>query len=190
MNKILLYGSGVHSEVVQELALSVGFEVVTIFDDLTNPYNGNFLVEFSLLISIGDNQNRAKIANLVNHSFVTLISPKSYISESATIGEGTIILPFSVVHTKAIIGKHVILNSSSVIEHHCQIADYVHIAPNATLCGNVTVGEKTLIGANATVIQGINIGANCVIGAGTVVITDVPDNTVVVGNPGRIIKMN
>lgn len=190
MNKILLYGNGVHSDVVQELALSVGFEVVTIFDDLTNPYNDNFLDELPLLISIGDNQNRAKVADLVKHQFVKLISPRSYISESSIIGEGTMILPFSVVHTKANIGKHVIINTSSIIEHHCQVADFVHIAPNATLCGNVTVGEKTLIGANATVIQGINIGANCIIGAGTVVITDVPDNAVVVGNPGRIIKMN
>ena len=32
------------------------------------------------------------------------------------------------------------------------------------------------------------IGANSVVGAGTVVIKDVPDNTVVVGNPARVIK--
>ena len=42
---------------------------------------------------------------------------------------------------------------------------------------------------SAIVIPCIKIGSNVTIGAGTVVISDIPDNAVVVGNPGRIIKM-
>ena len=44
------------------------------------------------------------------------------------------------------------------------------------------------IGSNATILCGITIGRNALIGAGSVVVKDVPDNAVVVGNPGRVIK--
>ncbi len=44
------------------------------------------------------------------------------------------------------------------------------------------------VGSNATIICGITIGENALIGAGTMVVKDVPANSVVVGNPGKIIK--
>ena len=44
------------------------------------------------------------------------------------------------------------------------------------------------IGSNATILCGLTIGRNALIGAGSVVVKDVPDNAVVVGNPGRVIK--
>ncbi|CAL43362.1 Putative acetyltransferase [Flavobacterium psychrophilum JIP02/86] len=46
------------------------------------------------------------------------------------------------------------------------------------------------MGIGASVIQGIKIGKWVTIGAGAVIIKDVPDFAVVVGNPGRIIKVN
>lgn len=44
------------------------------------------------------------------------------------------------------------------------------------------------IGSNATILCGISIGENALVGAGSVVTKDVPDNTVVAGNPARVIK--
>jgi acetyltransferase-like isoleucine patch superfamily enzyme len=58
------------------------------------------------------------------------------------------------------------------------------------LAGNVTVGEGSHVGIGASVIQGVVIGKWTVIGAGAVVLNDVPDYAVVVGNPGKIIKVN
>jgi len=51
------------------------------------------------------------------------------------------------------------------------------------------IGRYSWIGAGAIVIQGIKIGENVTIGAGSVVINDIPDNTIVVGNPAKIIKV-
>ncbi len=48
--------------------------------------------------------------------------------------------------------------------------------------------EGASIGSNATILCGITIGKNALIGAGAVVVKDVPDNAVVAGNPGKIIK--
>lgn len=52
----------------------------------------------------------------------------------------------------------------------------------------VTIGSSVWIGGGAIILPGVTIGDNCVIGAGSVVIRDVPANTVVAGNPARIIK--
>ena len=52
----------------------------------------------------------------------------------------------------------------------------------------VTIGNSVWIGGSATILPGVTIGDNCVIGAGSVVTKDVAPNTVVGGNPARVIK--
>lgn len=52
----------------------------------------------------------------------------------------------------------------------------------------VIIGDNVWIGGSATIVPGVRIGDNVVIGAGAVVTHDVPSNTVVAGNPARIIK--
>ena len=53
--------------------------------------------------------------------------------------------------------------------------------------GAVSIGDGTWIGENACII-GAKIGKNCVIGANSVVTHNVPDFSVVVGSPGRVIR--
>lgn len=52
----------------------------------------------------------------------------------------------------------------------------------------VTIGNSVWIGGSATILPGVTIGDNCVIGAGSVVTKDIPSNTVVAGNPAKVIK--
>ena len=52
----------------------------------------------------------------------------------------------------------------------------------------IKVGSNVWIGGSVTVLAGVTIGDNCVIGAGSVVTKDVPQNSVAVGNPCRVIK--
>lgn len=52
------------------------------------------------------------------------------------------------------------------------------------------VGKFCQIGARSIIMPGLKVGDHCVIGAGTVVTKDVPPNSLVVGNPGRILRKN
>ncbi|MDO4339648.1 MAG: sugar O-acetyltransferase [Eubacteriales bacterium] len=52
----------------------------------------------------------------------------------------------------------------------------------------VTVGDNVWIGGNTVILPGVHIGDNVVIGAGSVVSKDIPDWSVAVGNPCRVIK--
>ncbi|NBN63637.1 gamma carbonic anhydrase family protein [Microvirga tunisiensis] len=53
-----------------------------------------------------------------------------------------------------------------------------------------TIGDNTLIGMGATILNGARIGRNCIIGANALVAEgkDIPDNSLVVGMPGRIVR--
>jgi len=81
------------------------------------------------------------------------------------------------------------------------IEDDVFIGPNVTFTNDkypksrgdwklleTRVKRFAAIGAGCTINPGITIGENALIGAGSVVTRDVPDNTVVVGNPARVIR--
>ena len=52
----------------------------------------------------------------------------------------------------------------------------------------ITIGDNVYIGNNVIILPGVNIGNKVIIGAGAIVSKDIPDNSVVVGVPARIIK--
>lgn len=52
----------------------------------------------------------------------------------------------------------------------------------------ISIGSDVFIGVNSIVMPGVNIGSRVVIGAGAVVTKDIPDNSVAVGNPARVIS--
>ena len=53
--------------------------------------------------------------------------------------------------------------------------------------GGVSIGNNVFIGYGSIVLPGISIGNNCIVGAGSIVTKDVPDNSVVAGNPAHFI---
>ena len=52
----------------------------------------------------------------------------------------------------------------------------------------ITIGDNCWIGGGATILPGVSIGSGCTIGAGSVVVHDIPDNSVAVGNPAKVVK--
>jgi maltose O-acetyltransferase len=52
----------------------------------------------------------------------------------------------------------------------------------------ITIGDDCWIGARVTLLPGVTIGRHCIVGAGSVVTRDVPDFSVVGGNPARVLR--
>lgn len=202
-NRILLYGASGHAKVICEVLEALQQIPIGLIDD--NPTVTSLLDYYvyhtlqqaevgpndQFIISIGNNRIRKKVAGKLNGvKFTRAIHPAAVISPRSTIGEGTVVMANVSLNVHSAIGKHVILNTNCSIDHDCVVDDFAHISPNVALAGDVQVGEGTQIGIGASVKQGIRIGKWVMVGAGAVIIRDVPDYAVVVGNPGRVIKMN
>ena len=52
----------------------------------------------------------------------------------------------------------------------------------------ITIGDDSWIGGGAIIMPGVNIGKRCVIGAGSVVTKDIPDDSLAIGNPAKVIR--
>lgn len=52
----------------------------------------------------------------------------------------------------------------------------------------ISIGDNAWLGGGVIVLPGVTIGKNCVIGAGSVVTKDIPDNTIAVGNPAKVVR--
>lgn len=161
MHKILFYGFGGHGQVT-ETALAADIQLVGFFDQSLPsdwaggvPYLGKYdpsvLPDFPILITIGDNAIREKVANEVKHAFANVISSHAFCSIQVTLGEGTVVFQGAVVQSRASLGSHVIVNAGAVIDHDVQIADFVHIGPGAVVASMCQIGKGAFIGAGAVI---------------------------------------
>lgn len=81
------------------------------------------------------------------------------------------------------IGNRVTISDARILLHDASTKRFI----GYSRVGRVVIGSDVFIGADAIILPGVTIGNNVVIGAGAVVTKDIPDNSVVVGNPGHII---
>ena len=127
------------------------------------------------------------------------------------IGDDTKIGAFVEIQKNASVGKNCKISSHTFICEGVAIEDEVFIGhgvtftndlyPRATTSGGQLQTEEdwkvepTLvqrgasIGSGATILARVTIGENAIVGAGSVVTKDVPPNTIVVGNPARVIRV-
>jgi acetyltransferase-like isoleucine patch superfamily enzyme len=116
-------------------------------------------------------------------------NPLAWFVGEPTIGDGTWIGPFCLIDG----------SGGLVIGRSCDVAGGVHIYTHSSASRCVTdravaleqspvrIGDCTFIGANAVILMGVTIGDHCIIGAGSVVSTDLPNHSVAVGVPARVI---
>ncbi len=121
------------------------------------------------------------------------------VMDGARIGANCNICDHCYIEGNVQIGNDVTIKNNVPVYDGVVIEDGVFVGPNATFVNDryprsrsadwkierTIVRKGASIGANATVLCGVTIGEYAVVGAGSVVLKDVPQHTVVVGNPAR-----
>jgi sugar O-acyltransferase (sialic acid O-acetyltransferase NeuD family) len=203
---LVIVGAGGHARVVLDIArLSsrpVGAFVdaelrSSSVDDIPVVQNIGALAHgaqsYDYVVAIGDNFVRSRVSEsltveLPGIRFATLVHPCATVATNCVLGEGTVVMGGVIVNPGSRIGKHCILNTRASIDHDNAIADFASLAPGSVTGGNVRIGKCSAISLGASVIHGITIGKHSIVGAGAVVLRDVPDFSVVVGVPARLLK--
>jgi sugar O-acyltransferase (sialic acid O-acetyltransferase NeuD family) len=211
MDKLVVWGATGQALVINELIQNQNIEIDVFFDENRNVlspiskipifHNYSEFLEwiklknkkYKFVVAIGGEHGKVREEvsfSLESNNLVPFqaIHKTAFIADDVKIGKGCQILVNSTICTKSTIGNYSIINTSSSIDHECVIGNGVHIGPGAILAGCVDIEDYAFIGSNATILPRIRIGKNSIIGAGSVVTKDVPENSIVYGNPARIIK--
>lgn len=88
-------------------------------------------------------------------------------------------------------GHDIVIGSEVVIGSNCKLFNGVTLGNKDTesgINGHPTIGDNCVISTGAKILGNITIGNNCIIGANSVVLIDIPDNSVAVGVPARILR--
>lgn len=118
-------------------------------------------------------------------TFPALIHERAWLSNGASIGEGSVIYPGTSINYGSVIGNFVVLNMNCALGHHTRIGNYSSFAPGVSTGGHTTVGEGVDIGIGASTIQDVMIGSGSVVGGNSMLIRDVQPNSKVAGVPAR-----
>jgi acetyltransferase-like isoleucine patch superfamily enzyme len=92
---------------------------------------------------------------------------------------------------EVVIGEHVLLAPNVYISDHAHAYENVELPvmrQGITDIAPVFIGRHTWLGQNVVVLPGVAIGQHCIIGANSVVNSSIPDYSVAVGAPARVIK--
>lgn len=82
------------------------------------------------------------------------------------------------------------IDDGAMIAANVQLISNNHDLVNRWIitCKPIHIGRRVWIGAGSTILPGVTVGENAVVGAGSVVTHDVEPNTIVAGNPARLIR--
>ena len=215
MKKLVILGGSGIGMIAASIANDIGYyEVLGFLNDVipkggkigkyrkievlgkTNEIN-YFIEKENIFFFIGyvGMQNEKKVyekiihLNIPRQRFATLIHPTAIIPRGyCDIGYGVLMSPLSQLSPDTTVSDNCILLPNSFLGHDSTMDQFAHIATNGVVGANVHIGKAVHVGSNATIREKIKIGDFSLVGAGSMVLNDVPENSIVVGNPAKLLR--
>lgn len=214
--KIILYGAsqygGEVADHIHDINMSNSepeWEIVGFLDDNPNMLrkdrngipvlgnktwlNSNDLSLYHFICCIGNPVVKRNIISMLDEKkvrYATLIHPSVIKSTTSQVAEGCIIMAGNVLSTLSIIEPHAIVNMACTVAHNAVVGKYSNVNPGARISGNVILEEGIFIGSNAVIFENLRIGRYSKISALSMVYSNIPEASIIMGVPGRIIDKN
>lgn len=207
--KAVIFGAGTYGQVYAKY-LEEYYEILGFIDDndLLKEINlgkysvlGNikFLLntiskDVAVFVPIGNNFIRVNLLTkieLEGFEIPSFIHKSVLLDPSIELGKAVYILPSSNVMPFTKIQDYTMISMGVNIAHHVTVEKGCFFSQGVNIGASIYIKEFSYFGIGSTVMTGVSsIGKNTLIGAGTLIIKDVPDEVVMIGNPGRILRNN
>lgn len=186
LRTLLVLGAGGHGKAVAESALSSGdWERVIFADDRWPDLQlcfGTFVVSdiaaigklkgqvAGAIAAVGDNRRRQAWIALIEQTGLDLVSvvhPRAFVSNSASVQAGCVIMANAVVGTGAVIGRGAIVNAGAIVDHDACLGDFAHLGVGVQLAGGVRIGAAAWLQAGCCAGYSVVVEEGSVIAPGT-----------------------
>ena len=147
-------------------------------DLLAIPATGNGLVR----------EKFAAAADSCGTSLATIVHPSAVVASDCSLADGVFIAAGCVITVNVSLGRCALVNMGCTVAHDVCLGSYSSVHPGARISGEVTIKDHALVGTGAVVLNKCTVGTGAVVAMGAVVSRDVPDYTLVAGNPARAVK--
>ena len=170
-------------EGIKKMFRHVKYGSIGVNSHIFNPYT----VSHPQSVFVGDN------TTILDNAEIRLYPERTGYNNKITIGDHC----YSRENLTIIGGGDVTIGSGCLFAKNVSIASSnhgmdpesdVYYMDQPLLLGNVKIGDGCWLGEDVLVLPGKTIGKKCIIGAGSVVAHDIPDYSIAVGNPARVVK--
>lgn len=206
---MLIVGAKGHAKEILAVLEDNNFgKEIAFFDNITQNLSEKIFDKYYILTSLSEaqafiGQERKFILGIGNPAvrkklfeiFISFAEPFTLISKTAIIGKhevslgkGLNIMFNTFISNSTTIHDGALLNSGVYIHHDVEVGYFSELAPGVKVLGGAKVGDFSFVGANAVVLPGVKVGSNVVIGAGALVTKDIPDNSLALGVPAKVIN--
>ena len=133
--------------------------------------------------------NKVKSLEIPQDRLADLIHPTAHVPKGfCSIGKGCLLAPLAQLSTDTFLSDNCIVLPNAFVGHDSFLDEFSHIATNGVIGSNVRIGKAVHIGSNATIREYVRIGDFSLVGAGSVVLNNVDSNSIVVGNPAKLLR--
>jgi acetyltransferase-like isoleucine patch superfamily enzyme len=168
-----------------ENSISLYSQIIQLQGELDDAFKVQFKRSLPLNETLLD---RWKRAEKLGFGKETSIYDSSFVFGDVAVGANCWIGPYTIIDGtgELVIGNFCTISTGVHIYTHDNIKQTLSSGKIPIERAKVTIGNNVYIGPNAIIIKGISIGSNCVIAANAFVNTNVPDNSIVIGQPAEI----